>query len=48
MRTILIIDDNTEIRENIAEILNLAGYTTLEAENGKKGVDAAVKAKSPL
>ena len=48
MRTILIIDDNTEIRENIAEILQLGGYTTLTAENGRKGVESAIKQKPSL
>lgn len=43
MLTILIIDDHDEIRENIAEILSLAGYQTLTAENGKKGVEIALK-----
>lgn len=43
MKTILIIDDHTDIRENIAEILQLAGYTTLVAENGRKGVAMAIK-----
>ena len=47
-RTILVIDDNTDIRENTAEILDLAGYKTLTAENGKKGVDTAVKEKPSL
>lgn len=41
MHTILIIDDNKNIRENIAEILSLAGYKTLTAENGKIGVNIA-------
>lgn len=48
MNTILIIDDNIDIRENIAEILSLGGYATLEAENGKKGVELAVKNKPSL
>src|SRR5215207_3524642 len=43
MKTILIIDDHTDIRENIAEILQLAGYNTITAENGKKGVEQAMK-----
>lgn len=47
-RTILVIDDNTDIRENTAEILELAGYKTITAENGKKGVEAAVKEKPSL
>src|SRR6476659_9358788 len=47
-RTILIIDDHDEIRENIAEILALGGYKTFTAENGKKGVEAALKQKPDL
>jgi DNA-binding response OmpR family regulator len=43
MKNILVIDDNTEIRENTAEILSLAGYNTYTAENGKKGVEVAIK-----
>jgi DNA-binding response OmpR family regulator len=43
-RTILIIEDNLEIREGTAEILELTGsYNVLTAENGKIGVDLAVK-----
>jgi CheY-like chemotaxis protein len=45
MNSILIIDDNLEIRENIAEILELAGYKTITAENGKVGVDLALREK---
>jgi DNA-binding response OmpR family regulator len=48
MRSLLIIDDHEEIRENIAEILTLAGYHTLTAENGKKGVEMAMKEKPDL
>src|SRR6476619_5160673 len=42
-KTILVIDDNNDIRENTAEILELAGYKTFTAENGKKGVEVAIK-----
>ncbi|QCR21488.1 response regulator [Pontibacter sp. SGAir0037] len=41
MKKILLIEDNQEIRENIAEILTLANYEVLEAENGKVGVELA-------
>jgi len=47
-RTILVIDDNNDLRENTAEILELAGYKTLTAENGKRGVDMATKEKPSL
>ena len=45
-KKILVIEDNTEMRENIAEILDLANYETTTAENGKKGV-AAAKTETP-
>ncbi len=41
MKRILLIEDNTEVRENIAEILELSGYQVLTAENGKVGVKLA-------
>lgn len=44
-RSILVIDDNNDIRENTAEILELAGYKTFTAENGKKGVELAIREK---
>jgi CRP-like cAMP-binding protein/CheY-like chemotaxis protein len=45
MKSILVIDDNKDIRENTAEILDLSGYKTFTAENGKKGVEIALKEK---
>lgn len=42
MSTILVIEDSNEIRENTAEILELAGYKALTAENGKVGVQVAL------
>src|SRR3954468_20662231 len=47
-KTILVIDDNNDIRENTAEILELAGYKTFTAENGKKGVELAIKEKPDI
>ena len=44
-KRILVIDDNNDIRENTAEILELAGYKTLTAENGKRGVELAIREK---
>jgi len=41
-KTILIIEDNTDIREGTTEILELTGrYHVLAAENGRDGVDLA-------
>ena len=48
MKSVLIIEDNTDIRENTAEILDMAGYKTFAAENGKKGVELALKEKPDL
>lgn len=46
MKKILLIEDNNEIRENTAEILSLADYAVITAENGKIGVERA-QAESP-
>jgi len=45
---VLIIEDNNDIRENIVEILELAAYTVFAAENGKTGVDLALKNKPDI
>jgi len=42
-KKVLIIEDNIDIRENIIEILELAGYSVYAAHSGKTGVDLAVK-----
>ena len=41
--TILVIEDNEKMRENIVEILEMADYNTISAENGKIGVALAKK-----
>jgi CheY-like chemotaxis protein len=43
MKTILLIEDNANIRENTSEILELAGYNVLTAEDGKAGVELALQ-----
>jgi DNA-binding response OmpR family regulator len=48
MKKILLIEDNPEIRENTQEILALADYNVITAENGKIGVDLAQKEKPDL
>ncbi|MEM1219085.1 MAG: response regulator [Bacteroidota bacterium] len=42
MKKILIIEDNQEVRENLEEILELYGYQTIGALNGKLGVEQAL------
>lgn len=48
MKHLLLIEDNDEIRENTAEILELAGYKVITASNGKLGVEAALQEKPDL
>jgi CRP-like cAMP-binding protein len=40
-KKVLIIEDNDDIRENVVEILELAGYSVASASNGKAGVELA-------
>jgi len=42
-RKVLIIEDHDAIRGNVVEILEMALYTVFQAENGKVGVDIALK-----
>ena len=48
MKTILLIEDNLEMRENTAEILELANYKVITADGGKIGVELAKKSKPDL
>lgn len=41
MKTILVIEDIMEMRENITEILQLAPYDVVQAANGKQGIELA-------
>lgn len=43
MKKILLIEDNTAMRENIEELLELNGYSVLTAQNGKAGVELALR-----
>jgi CRP/FNR family cyclic AMP-dependent transcriptional regulator len=42
MEKILLIEDNEALRENTAEILALANYEIITAENGKIGIEKAM------
>jgi CRP-like cAMP-binding protein/CheY-like chemotaxis protein len=48
MKKILLIEDNDDIRENTAEILELSNYKVFTASNGKLGVEVALKEKPDL
>jgi len=36
---ILVVDDNVDVRESLAEVLELAGYSVETAENGRVALD---------
>lgn len=42
MKKILVIEDNQNVRENLAELLELSDYEVVTAENGKIGVEKAL------
>ena len=48
MKTVLLIEDNDDIRENMAEILELANYKVVTAPDGKKGIEQAVSQKPDI
>ena len=48
MEKILIIEDNENIRENTAEILDMTNYKVFSAENGKIGVEVALQENPDL
>lgn len=39
MKIILVVEDNSDIREYVALMLRIDGYDVLEAENGKEALD---------
>lgn len=48
MKKILLIEDNDDIRNNTAEILELSNYEVIMSENGKIGVEKAIEHKPDL
>lgn len=48
MKTVLIIEDNFEIRDNTAEQLELEGFNVIGAGNGREGIAMAVNARPDL
>jgi DNA-binding response OmpR family regulator len=47
-RTILVVEDDTAIREGIVDALKFAGYTPLQAADGHKGLALATEAECDL
>src|SRR5215510_8072165 len=48
MRKILVIEDEPEMRRNINALLRYREYETIQAENGRKGVELARREKPDL
>ncbi len=48
MKKLLLIEDNKEVRENTAEILELAGFDVSTAADGKKGIESVNNKKPDL
>ena len=48
MKKVLVIEDNKEILENTAEILELSNYNVFTAENGRIGIEKALADKPDL
>ena len=47
-RKILVIEDDPAIRQGLVDALQFAGYGTLEAQDGGRGLELAVKADCDL
>ena len=47
--TVLVVDDDPEIRESLSELLDHRGYSVLQAENGRRALDVlkAVPSRTP-
>lgn len=45
MKTVLIIEDNEDIRENTTEILEFSGFNVIAVDSGEHGVSAAFDSK---
>jgi DNA-binding response OmpR family regulator len=48
MTKILLIEDNQDVRENTAEILELSSYKVYTAEDGKKGLEVAMRTQPDI
>ncbi len=47
-RDILVVDDNADARETLAEVLQIAGYRVRTAENGREALDKAAALRPGL
>jgi signal transduction histidine kinase/ActR/RegA family two-component response regulator len=47
-RSILLVEDNEDARESLAELLRMEGHTVHEAADGERGVSAALESKADI
>ena len=47
-KSVLIIEDDLDIRENLTEILTSEGYDVLAAENGRAGIEVLINGRNSL
>ena len=48
MKTVLLIEDSTDIRENVCEMLWLAGYEAIFAVDGTAGLALAIEKRPDI
>ena len=48
MKSVLLIEDDSALRENTAELLELSGYQVIAAPNGKIGIQKAIEHKPSI
>ena len=46
--TILLVEDERDVREVARELLGMSGYTVLEAKNGAEAIEAAMRHSGPI
>ena len=44
-KLVLVVDDDRSMRESLAGLLDVKGYSVLEAENGQKALDVLEKGR---
>jgi CheY-like chemotaxis protein len=47
-KTILVIDDEQNIRDSLADLLSVSGYRVLQSDGGEKGISLAITHKPDL
>jgi CheY-like chemotaxis protein len=48
VETVLVCDDDDDVRKLFVDVLGLRGYRILQAENGKRALEAAARHEGPI